>query len=83
MPPFLNHYSLELQEMSMVSWLHKYYDKLPFRPLECVQQAGEVLYVPTGWHHAIINLEHAVGMAVEVGDASLEFKQYAGAVSFR
>jgi hypothetical protein len=41
------------------------------KPLECVQRAGEVVFVPTGWHHAIINLEHSVGMAVEVGDSHL------------
>jgi hypothetical protein len=39
------------------------------RPLECVQRAGEVAFVPTGWNHATINLEPTVGMAYEVGDS--------------
>ena len=67
----------------MVAWLQSHYDSLPIRPLECVQRPGEVFYVPTGWHHAVINLEHSVGLAVEVGDSGLEFKEFAGDVSFR
>ena len=54
---------------SMLKWLDKYYRKLRFRPMECVQRAGEVAYVPAGWQHAVINLEAVVGMAYEVGDS--------------
>ena len=34
-------------------------------PLECVQGPGELLYVPSGWAHATINLDECVGLAVE------------------
>eukprot|EP01047_Picozoa_sp_COSAG01_P137803 COSAG01_NODE_68368_length_264_cov_0.660606_1_plen_60_part_01 len=43
------------------------YPRLRSRALECVQRAGEVLFVPTNWYHGIINLEPSVGIAVEVG----------------
>jgi ribosomal protein L16 Arg81 hydroxylase len=36
-------------------------------PLQCVQHAGEVVYVPTGWWHGILNLCDSVGVAFEVG----------------
>ena len=34
-------------------------------PLECVQEAGDVLYVPCDWGHGVLNLEASVGVAVE------------------
>jgi len=34
-------------------------------PLQCVQEAGDVLYVPRGWGHAVLNLRTSVGYAVE------------------
>jgi hypothetical protein len=45
--------------------------KLPIKPLECVQNAGEVLFVPTGWLHAVLNMEDSIGLAVEVGDSRM------------
>jgi tetratricopeptide (TPR) repeat protein len=36
-------------------------------PLECTQRPGEVLFVPQGWHHAVVSLSETVSCAVEVG----------------
>ena len=33
--------------------------------LRCVQEAGDVVYVPRLWGHAVINLKQSVGAAVE------------------
>ena len=33
------------------------------KPLECVTSAGEAMYFPTGWFHAVINLDETVFMA--------------------
>ena len=30
------------------------------RPLECVVEAGDVVYVPDGWYHAVVNLADTV-----------------------
>ena len=35
------------------------------RTFECVQDAGEVLYVPQSWGHATLNLRQSVGLAQE------------------
>jgi hypothetical protein len=35
------------------------------RPLVCAQEAGDVIYVPAGWGHAVLNLAPSVGFAVE------------------
>jgi hypothetical protein len=32
---------------------------------ECVQQAGDMLFVPEPWGHAVLNLELSIGVAVE------------------
>jgi hypothetical protein len=40
------------------------------RPVECTQRAGEVLFVPEGWNHGVVNLQDSVGIAVEVGPSS-------------
>jgi hypothetical protein len=42
---------------------------LPVRPLECEQAAGEIVFVPESWQHAVVNVDSvaAVGIAVEVG----------------
>ena len=56
--------------LSMPQWVREVYDKpgaLRVRPLECVQQAGEVMFVPAEWHHGILNLEDSVGVAVQMG----------------
>ena len=37
-------------------------------PRLCVQRAGDLLFVPTGWAHAVVNLAETVDVAVEVGD---------------
>ena len=34
--------------------------------LECEQRAGDILYVPSNWGHAVLNLEPSVGLAIEV-----------------
>ena len=29
----------------------------------CLQQAGDLLYIPSGWHHAVLNLEFSVAIS--------------------
>ena len=35
---------------------------------ECTQEGGDVLFIPSGWHHAVLNTQESVGIAVELGD---------------
>ncbi|CAJ1350897.1 unnamed protein product, partial [Effrenium voratum] len=47
---------------SLTDWLQLVYPTLPEeqRPLECVVEAGDVVYVPDGWYHAVVNLADTV-----------------------
>mmetsp|Transcript_9673 Transcript_9673/g.31673 ORF Transcript_9673/g.31673 Transcript_9673/m.31673 type:complete len:165 (+) Transcript_9673:155-649(+) len=52
-----------------LTWFREAYPALEerLRPLECVQEAGEAVFVPGGWGHAVLNLETSVGVAVQAG----------------
>ncbi|XP_078664485.1 jmjC domain-containing protein 8-like [Branchiostoma floridae x Branchiostoma belcheri] len=67
-----------------------------WRPLECLQQAGDVVYIPECFHHAVVNIGDTVAMSFtdealgckisKLGDLGRSFLQYAkkvggGAVS--
>lgn len=41
-------------------------DRLPQAPLECTQRAGDVMFVGYLWSHAVLNLQSAVGVSVEL-----------------
>lgn len=32
---------------------------------QCVQHPGDLLFVPSGWAHSVINIDEVVGIAVE------------------
>ncbi len=34
--------------------------------LECVQEAGDIVIVPTFWGHATLNVEPTIGVAYEM-----------------
>lgn len=34
-------------------------------PLTCVQEAGDVMFVPRAWGHGVLNLATTVGYALE------------------
>ena len=55
-------------KIPMKEWIEKDYPKLAGRakPLECMQQAGDVLFVPQHWGHGTFNVQESVGLAVEL-----------------
>jgi hypothetical protein len=67
--PSVNPGPLKSGGMTMVEWIEKYYDEK--KPLDCVQEAGTILHIPEGWHHATLNLENTIGIAIESGKAKL------------
>ena len=57
---------------SHMEWLSQVYSKIPSSevPLHCTQEAGEVMYVPEGWYHAVTNEGDAVGVAAQNSEPS-------------
>jgi len=53
--------------MPMPRWFERVHPTLPLAPIEYVQRPGEIVFVPEGWSHGVINLEAVVGVAVELG----------------
>ena len=44
---------------------------------ECVQEPGDLLFVPSGWHHSVLNTRLSVSLAVQIG-APLSWGEYFG-----
>jgi len=38
------------------------------RVLECVQQAGDIMFVPQRWHHTVMNLWASIAVVTEIND---------------
>ncbi|KAL3623459.1 Arginine-specific demethylase jmj22 [Castilleja foliolosa] len=51
--------------VSIIEWFMNFYNATKNwekRPIECVCKAGEVIFVPNGWWHLVINLEDSVAI---------------------
>eukprot|EP00904_Undaria_pinnatifida_P004790 jgi/Undpi1/1440/HiC_scaffold_11.g04831.m1 len=53
--------------VSITEWFLNFYEEChapgrKSRPLECVVSAGEVVFVPMGWWHCVLNLEWSVAI---------------------
>ena len=52
---------------NLVDWMGNVLPLLKQKPLTLIQRSGELLFVPTAWSHATLNLETALGVAIEIG----------------
>lgn len=59
-PPFQGVYS----STPIMEWLDSYEQEGSI--LECTQQAGDILYVPKYWSHAVLNTQECIGFAREI-----------------
>lgn len=63
--------------VSVMEWylsFYQYKDANGTTPLECTVRAGEVLFVPRGWWHAVLNLEESVAVTQNyVSAANLDY----------
>eukprot|EP01135_Chromosphaera_perkinsii_P004485 Nk52_evm9s284 gene=Nk52_evmTU9s284 len=47
---------------SIVDWFLNFYEacaELHVKPIECVAQEGDIMFIPSGWWHAVINIEES------------------------
>ena len=52
-------------------------DGVLFKPLECMQTEGQIMYVPEFWWHQVLNLGHTVSIAMQTNN------KYAGYTSMK
>ncbi|KAG4393968.1 hypothetical protein GLYMA_03G205202v4 [Glycine max] len=51
--------------VSIIEWFMNFYGATKNwqkKPIECVCKAGEVIFVPCGWWHLVINLEESIAI---------------------
>jgi tetratricopeptide (TPR) repeat protein len=53
--------------IAMHEWAGTHRERFAGDLHECVQQPGELLFVPQYWYHAVLNVSDCVGVAVELG----------------
>jgi len=60
---------------SQVDWINQIYPNLSDedKPIECIQEPGEILYVPEGWYHAVINLGEGVAIGYQMFEHKGEY----------
>jgi hypothetical protein len=63
------------QSVSLMEWFMNFYPRIAElpphkRPVECTCRAGEIVYVPHGWWHAVINLEPTIAITQNFVSAS-------------
>ena len=51
----------------MLEWWDHVRPKLSVEqmPIEAIQEPGDIMYVPEGWHHAVINIDDVVGISYQ------------------
>ena len=47
------------------------------RPMQCTQESGDVIFVPEGWGHSVLNMAESVGWASEFMFGASEFTVHA------
>ena len=58
-PPFQGYYSAR----PIQQWIAE--DLPNSTVMECTQQAGDIIYVPKYWSHAVVNVQESIGVATE------------------
>ena len=68
-PPGHMNANMHVEEfIGVENWLSYRYPRLKgtvLAPVECVQNAGDVVYLPSNWLHAINNLMDSVGVTFD------------------
>jgi hypothetical protein len=62
---------------SVSQWYANFYDLCRVgivKPLECIQEPGDLLFVPSTWWHSVLNLEESVAVTQNFVDERNVFR---------
>ncbi|CAE8706193.1 unnamed protein product, partial [Polarella glacialis] len=70
---------------SLTDWIRLIYPTLKHehKPLECIVGPGDMIYVPDGWYHAVVNLADTVAVSVQSRDQGAENQQFFKEISLK
>jgi len=54
----------------VMKWMLEHYPKCRYRPMEITQKPGEIIFVPSGWWHQVLNVTDTVAVTQNVCNAS-------------
>jgi len=57
-------YSQVISPASLMEWFTNFYEEAKNRKdrIECIVEAGELLFIPRGWWHIVLNLEESIAI---------------------
>ena len=54
-----------LSNKPISEWVDEDLPSLLTPPFECTQEAGDIMFVPHGWTHGVLNLKSTIAVAME------------------
>ncbi|XP_078342854.1 bifunctional arginine demethylase and lysyl-hydroxylase PSR-like [Oculina patagonica] len=62
---------------SQLDWINKVYPNLPpeDKPMECVQEAGEILYLPESYYHGTVNIGDTMAIGIQKYNAATKVEK--------
>ncbi|KAJ7331204.1 hypothetical protein OS493_019985 [Desmophyllum pertusum] len=62
---------------SQLDWINKVYPNLPLKdkPLECVQEEGEILYLPESYYHGTVNIGDTMAIGIQKYNAATKVEK--------
>lgn len=65
--------------VSIIEWFMNFYGATKTwkrKPIECICKAGEVIFVPNGWWHLVINLEESIAITQNYASRYCTYTSY-------
>jgi histone arginine demethylase JMJD6 len=65
------------EDSEAISWFHTVYPRVTApdwtgaKPIEFIQEAGEVVFVPGGWHHVVLNITDTIAVTQNFARSAL------------